>query len=146
MAKFHSTFYSLGSKHDFSVDAWSEFFTADSAANWEKDEGGSIQFINDDNERYSLIMNYKSGEGISMSYDRYSRADTTRNFSLISQSRDGLHSGFDYLENGATVPKGSCLTWDDAWNTVKEFLCAPETQPTAVTWVDADTLNWPEDY
>ena len=69
-----------------------------------------------------------------------------RNFSLISQPGVGLGADFECLENGATVPKGSYLSWGAAWSVVESFLQSPETRPEAINWVDADSLEWPEDY
>lgn len=103
MGKFHSTFSSVGYKQDFSPDAWRHCFDPSCAKQWEEDIGGSIQFIDENGDKYSLIMNYKEGEGISISYDRYNKSDFSRIFSMVSQSSGINTKGFDVLDNGASV-------------------------------------------
>ncbi|MEF0944298.1 Imm1 family immunity protein [Rhizobium sp. BR 362] len=144
MGKFHSTFSSVGNKEDFSPEAWRGYFDPACSAQWAEDLGGSIQFLDESGDRYSLIMNYRRGEGISMSYDRYNSGDFGRNFSMISQSGAISKEGFDISSNGATVPKNNYLSWDIARAVVEDFLRNPEKRPNSVAWVGAENLDWPE--
>jgi len=91
-------------------------------------------------------MNYKNGEGISFFYDRYSKHDFSKNFSLIRWASKKPMIGFECLKNGATIPSGSCISIEDSWFVVENFLNNPKTQPPSVKWVNTKDLEWPESY
>ncbi len=146
MSKFHSTFALVGNSNDFSPTVWQPFFDTAYSDLWERDQTGAIQCLTEEGERYSLILNYKKDESISISFDRYNRNDFSRNFSFISQGNKTLGSGFEYLPNGATVPTDSFLSLNDAWVAVNEFLRQPTKKPSSINWVDSNELIWPEDY
>ncbi|NTG50759.1 hypothetical protein G6M04_25540 [Agrobacterium rhizogenes] len=146
MGQFHSTFSSVGNKHDFSPEAWRVYFDPSRSKQWEEDIGGAIQFLNENEEQYSISMNYNKEKGISISYDRYNKSDFSRNFSMISQSSEINKEGFDVLDNGASVPRNSYISWGVARAVVEDFLCNPERQSKSVNWIDAKHLDWPEDY
>ncbi|MDK4741317.1 Imm1 family immunity protein [Rhizobium sp. CNPSo 3464] len=76
---------------------------------------------------------------------RYNADDFDRNFSIISRSIAMSEEGFDVLNNGASVPRNSYVSWDIAGAVLEDFRCNPEKRPTAVDWVDAENLDWPED-
>lgn len=147
MGKFHSTFYFIGRKDDFSPEAWRPFFQSDKVDQWIKDESGVIQFENDHGDKYSLTMNYVDRKGVAISYDRYNFEDKLRNFSLFAQGETVIGPQFEFLENGTAVPVGSFLSLDTVWSVVESFLRYPELKPPSVTWVDSDSpsLQWPDE-
>lgn len=133
MGNFHSTFRVIRQKEDNSPASWVNHFKSSNPSAWEVEKSGTIQCITDDGERYSLIMNYDKGKGVTVSYDRFKRSDKGRNFSMIASGDNGIGAGFEQLDNGMMVPAGSFLSLEAAWPIIKEFIEEPTTQPASVT-------------
>lgn len=146
MGKFHSTFRVNRQEEDNSPASWVNHFKPSNPSAWEAEKSGAIQYITDDGERYSLIMNYDKGKGVTISYDRFKRGDIGQNFSMIACGDSHIGVGFEQLDNGMMVPVGSFLSLEAAWPIIKEFIEEPTTTPTSASWIDSKSLNWPEDY
>lgn len=148
MGAFHSTFSTIGKGDDFSPAAWQEFFEPAALPMWENDEGGSIQFRNDDGDTYGLTMMYNPGDGVAMSYDRYNSEDGDGNVAYFAQGDTPIGPGYVFLESDVPCPENSFLPLDLVWQVVSQFLANPEQMPQAVTWVDSesDQLESMEDY
>lgn len=134
---FHSTFRRVGDRRDFSPAVWRASFRSTARARWDHDLGGSISRRDRDGVRRSLVPEYLDGR-VSIAYD-----DAEKYW--IAVSSGGVTSGFMMTGNGATVPADSMIDLESAWPTVEQFLRAPEQRPAAI-WVDAETLEWPDDY
>lgn len=134
---FHSTFRRVGDGGDFSPAVWRESFRSSARSLWEDDLGGSLSHCDRDGVRRALILEYLD-DAVSIAYD-----DAERYW--IAASSGVLASEFTVTGNGATVPAGSLIELESAWPIVEQFLRAPERRPTT-TWVDAETLEWPDEY
>ncbi|AXK45715.1 hypothetical protein [Brachybacterium saurashtrense] len=134
---FHSTFRGVGDRGDFSPAAWEQSFRPTASSLWENDGGGSISHADEGGERRVLILEFVDGL-VSIAYD-----DAERYW--VAAPSGGLASEFVVSGNGATVPAGSGFALGTAWAIVEQFLRAPRRRPSA-SWVDADTLEWPDDY
>lgn len=145
MCTFHSTFDAIGDPRDFSAEAWRGSFTPDARALWERELGGTIQFRSGPRAWCALILGWAES-GISLSYDRFDADDPGHNGSSVSAPAGALEPGLELLPNGQTVPRGSYLPMATAFAVVSEFLRAPKSRPTSISWVAADSLDWPEDY
>jgi len=146
MSGYHSTFYKLGHKDDFSAKAWKSAFSKENETKWDSEQSGSIQYFDDDGEQHSLIINYKQGHGLAFSLDRYNKADFSRNRSMLSVGQPSKINRFECVDSGATVSLGSFVPFEAAWPIVEHFLREPHNLPNCVEWIDANNLDWPEDY
>lgn len=64
---------------------------------------------------------------------------------MIAYEGDAVDRGFELLENGVTVPV-SFLSLEAAWPIIREFIEEPTTRPASASWIDSQSLDWPEDY
>ena len=146
MGRFHSTFGKIGHGADFSPESWEAFFNATYAQEWGEDQGGSIQFHDADGTMHYLVLAYRADQKISLSYGSYSRTGLSKNVSFVSAPTGTLGSEFYLTDSGETVVADSFVSLAQAGRVVKEFLANPMHKPCSVSWVDAATLDWPEDY
>lgn len=125
------------------MGSWHHHFEGSDLA-WEDDPSGSLKYLTDEGERYSLIMEYQRGIGLSLAFSRYNPDDRSQNFHLIAQPRPNLGPDFVLLDNGASAPTGSFMPLRAAWPVVQEFLKTPTTVPKCISWLDARELDWPD--
>jgi len=146
MKRFHSTFKTVGNNSDFSARAWEQSFCEKNKSLWQKEQGGTIQFIEDNGLRKSLIFSYKKEMGLAISLDHYNKNDLSQNRSMVCVGLPEKMNCFELLENGMVVSMGSFVSFQKAWEITGSFLSVPLLLPKCVEWVDSNQLDWPDKY